>query len=374
MQSFRRANQRSLFETTCPQCPLFTSCGGGRSAPCDCMYPVGHSSYHQCFECSYICRERYVEKEDGQFDTFQRRLASLTPLVEVQINQQIHHLPAFIPAKTYELPKGTQLDIPWASIDLKRLPVTSRLPITSPSSCWCSSAHLRQCLRVSPKTQLIAITNGLDPRLERFWGRERFAFYRTLKHCGVTAITGPTFSVHEYDRITKLLIPESEKVINMLRHNRVLQEANDYFTLPIPNLYWRNENDINNWSAWLCEHEHIHCVSRDLTCSGQYDLFVQDLIMLLEQTKRSMHIILLGVGSALAAKTIHPFLEIGCTVSIVSSDPIMKAIKAGRKLMFHGALPPTHHKCETQSRAEIALHNLDVMNRHVEQMVASKSA
>ena len=362
---FRRAKQPTLFQATCQYCPLFSSCGGGHSAPCKCMYPVGDSRHHQCSSCSYICRERYVELENKQFDTFHRRLNSLTPLSELRITQTKLTLPPFIPSKTYELASGTQMMAPWAAVDLKKLPITTQFPVTSPHSCWYSAERLRECLRVSPDTELIAILNGSDPRLEHFWGINRFAFYETLQKCKIATITGPTFSVHEFDRASGFRIPETEKVINMMRHHRVLEESNRYFELSIPNLYWRNEDDIANWSAWLREHEHIHHVSRDLTCRGQRHLFIHDLLFMLEQVQRPLNIILLGIGSALAEKTTDQFSKIGCTVSIVSSDPIMKAVKARKKLRHNHELPPTSHDYRGVNHTKVALHNIEVMKKYM---------
>lgn len=364
---FRRPIQPTLFSTTCPQCPLHTSCGGGLSAPCKCMYPPNHPSYKGCANCPYICRERYVILEDGRVDTLQIRLNSLKPLTELRITQEEVSLPTFIPSKTYELKKDTQLQFPWVAVDLKKIPIATNLSQKDRSYCWGSSKQLRQCLRVDEKTKLVAILNGSDSRLERFWGSNRFAIYEKLKDCGVTAIMGPTFSVHEFDRLTNFRIPESEKVINIMRHNQVLQEVDDYFELPIPNLYWRNENDIANWSSWLREHDHIQYISRDLTC-GQRNFFLQDLTKLIEQTKRPLHIVLLGIGSALASKTVILFSKLGCNVSIVSSDPIMKAIKARKKLQFQGELPPTFHDYGEKDHDRIALHNLDILNRHLQEV------
>lgn len=369
LRPFRRSLQPTLFELACPNCPLYSSCDGADSAPCKCMYTSGNPEYRQCGSCSYICRERFVELGDGEFDTFYRRFKSLTPLPELRITQSKHSLPSFIPAKTYELAKGTNIDSPWVAIDLKKLPIATNFPITNPINCWYSAERLRECLRIGQKSRLLAVLNGTDDRLERFWGSDRFAFYEVLKHCGVTAITGPTFSVHELDRDSGRFIPESEKVVNMMRHHRVLQEIDSYFDLPIPNLYWRNEIDIANWAAWLREHEDIQYISRDLTCRAQREIFLSDLVLLIEQVKRPLHIVILGVGSALVRQTIQRLDKVGYSYSFVSSDPILKAVRARKKLQYNGKCTPTVQNYSGQDYSYLALHNLNVMNQHIQQPI-----
>ena len=136
--------------------------------------------------------------------------------------------------------------------------------------------------------------NGADNRLERFWASNRLSYYEFIQSFGLQAITGPTFSIHECERKTGLLLPEAERVMNLMRHHQVLQEMNDYFATPIPNLYARNEYDLARWVEWLRENSHVTQVALDLSCRSQNKLFRSDLVTLIEQIKRPLHILFTG--------------------------------------------------------------------------------
>jgi hypothetical protein len=213
--------QMGIWETQCPDCQLWDSCGGSKTAPCGCIYT--DEQRFNCINCTIQCRERHVALSNVPVDSFSGHVASTISLEELQIKQDFcekDSFPWLIPTQTRQLPVNAQLE--WAGVclrdlvtDRKKPPIKIKKYLTVPSnSC--------EFLRIKANGNLIAVMNALDKPLEHFWASNRGEFYNALKANGFSIATGPTFSV--YRRLSpKSYIPDSHSVLMLRRQNKILQ-------------------------------------------------------------------------------------------------------------------------------------------------------
>ncbi len=362
--------QVNIFDAKCTACQLYKACGGGVTAPCSCFQldeKIEKKKRYDCANCRYICRERYVNKQ-GVRDSFAIHHYTGRDLNDVQFNQDALYqpLPLIIPSKTYVLPEGFQLNVRWAAIDIEKTLSIFKNPFAhSDDTEW--AIAVRKAARVHKNTKLLAVLNGNDNDLERFWGSNRHNVYNTMKMSNVSAVTGPTFSVNDITK-DKRNIPESHRVTMLRRHHRVMQELAERDLIPVPNVYCRNEHDVKIWIDWLSKNESIKFLSRDLTCTRQvnaeYNRYVSQLVEIIKGTKRSFHIIFIGPSQSKAANLMEQFSKLGCTCTFVVSDPIISGSK-GYGLVYQNAKPPTKEKNIDLYRPKIATKNISVLNDHL---------
>lgn len=334
---------------------------GGVTTPCNCFQLVKEKRY-DCANCRYICRERYIDKK-GVKDSFAIHRYTGRDLDDVQFNQDAldKPLPLIIPSKTHLLPEGFQLDVRWAAIDIEKILSNFKDPSAhSDDTQWTTA--VRKAARVPKNTKLLAVLNGNDNHLERFWGSNRHNFYKTMAMSNLSAVTGPTFSVNDFTE-DDWNIPESHRVMMLQRHHRVIQELADDGLIPVPNIYCRNEHDVKIWIDWLSKNESIRFISQDLTCSRQnYEGYISQLIKIIRGTGRAFHIIFPGASSK-APQLMKQFSEIGCTCSFVISDPIFSGFN-GFELIFRGDGTPKKEKSNLYW-PHIALKNIRILNNHL---------
>lgn len=357
----------SLFNTWCAsECPLWDLCGGPLAAPCFCIVKEPDKRY-KCHECDRICVERNVVGENGILtDDIFVHIQDGKTLNELELDQiQIPTLPLFIPTRTHEINDRRNLPYKWVGVDAKYLLSQHKKSKTEPRSYLSNPDSLRNFLHVDSECNLLAVLNARDDILERFWGMPRRRFLTTLDNCGFSAVTGPTFSVI-YE--SNGFLP-SHNILMLMRHHQVISEIAETPMVAIPNIYWRNFMNQTEWSEWLNFQSSVSVVSRDFSLTKQTVDFLEaleGLIVILMNVDRPLHIVCIGVGIKHAGITVQRLAEIGCTVSVVSSDPILSAIKGGARLVNNGELPPSKEKDFKVRRDILARINIDVMTRHLE--------
>ena len=85
----------------------------------------------------------------------------------------------------------------------------------------------------------------------------------------------------------------------MLRHNRVINNLQKTKLIAIPNIYWRNEQDLRKWSDWISEQDKLRYISRDFSRTKQNKTFrpqFEGLLKILKLAGKSVHVFLVGVG------------------------------------------------------------------------------
>lgn len=370
---FRLLPQPSLFQVTCPSCQLWESCGGAISAPCQCIW--ADERRHQCATCKVICRERYVVLEGGRVDTLASRMLDVTSLDELYLEQHLDDLlfPVFIPDQTYNLPADVRLNCEWVAIGLKQL-ISQRIDVPAQPHSWLTSFSLvRRRARVSKNSRLLAVFNAADDLLESFWGMERTEFYSALIASEFDGVTGPTFSINKYASEGKRTrIPDSHSVMMLSRHHRVMAELGERFRLPIPNIYWRNDKDLEKWREWLKRNEKISCIYHDFSATkgNDYEQFLCSLLDLLCGVGRPLHLLVTGIGCARAATVIKQFSGVGCRVSVISADPIIKGMK-NKGMIYRGEECPDVVPMPESKLSEIAVANVHVMEQHLRAVIDS---
>lgn len=193
---------------------------------------------------------------------------------------------------------------------------------------------------------------------------ERLAFYSALEKCRFSAVTGPTFSINAESQEH----PAAHNVIMLLRHHRVLDEVGSTGLMAIPNLYWRTARDRRRWAEWLGANPTVRVVSRDFTCTSYGKPFWEQfrgLVEIMGQVDRSLHVITQGVSKTKAAAVLEELAKEGGTASLVTSSPILKG-HHGEKWHYRGAHEPEVQVGSQADRSALAVHNLQVMERHLQ--------
>lgn len=359
-----RVRRDSLFiHSRCSDCPLFEECGGSSTTPCGCLRE--EDPCYDCKDSNVLCRAR----GDG---AFLDSLENGRSLGEVSLEQQPTSFPLFIPKRTRELGDDVHLNLRWAGISLKNL-LREKESLPGEVHPNLTSDHdLRRHLHVGKHCQLLAILNGQDYQLEGLWDMERRKLYDRLDAHGVAAITGPTFSIAS-ERHPESHTPASHNVLMLKRHHRVLSEIPVLTSaVAIPNLYWRDGRERREWSEWLNQNTEIHTVYRDFSrTKGEYNFppELSGLIEILHDVDRPLHVLADGVGSGNAKTAVIRLAEQNCTCSIITSDPIHKAIWGG-EMVLHPDKLQTVENTETD-KTPLALHNLKVMERHLIRVASS---
>jgi len=170
-------------------CHAFGECGGSPSAPCACVF-AGTDQAYQCDECWMNCRER-IGSEFG--DVGENHYADGLALRDLRIANVSLDLPAFVPAITRELPPQAVLPVVAAGMgDLFRRDPRAQIR-TSPRLG--NPEEFKRQLRCTPDGRVLAVLSGTDHALELLWHADLSAIAPQFANAGLTAITGPTFSV-----------------------------------------------------------------------------------------------------------------------------------------------------------------------------------
>lgn len=353
--------QFGLWEPTCStECVLWSECGGSDSAPCGCFRT---NERFQCDRCQYICRERGLKASDPD-ERFEAYLQPGLTLELLRLSQPSGFtLPPFIPTKTDHLRQPVPLDLNWAALDAKALftrhrhePVQVRPFVSSP-------AATRQALNVSSRTELLTVLNGRDGLLEGFWMMPLDPFFERLRAAGVQAMTGPTFSITSEERT-----PASHNILMLLRHHYIVEAIHQAGFIAIPNLYWRTAWDRARWIEWLQQNPAVSAISRDFTRTKGRRPFQPEFDGLLEIVRgagRRLHVIVLGIGIKKAPGVFRQLADLGSSVTIVSAEPVMQAIKRGRGWRREKGSFPQLITNGRQTRFALAEANLRVMNDYI---------
>lgn len=344
--------QGSLWGYECATCPVLHNCDrafpGARGCACLC---VGQAEVHTGTECSHICRE-----PSATYGSVEQHIEETTSLGELRIAPELprlQRLPAWLPLRTHEAKRRVAL-VRAAAVELRFL----RSSIRNPA---------RMLRRGLPEgTTLLAILNANDKRLEQLWRAgvdARAEMFRQLREVGFVACTGPTFSI-VHDQTERLPFHNE---ISLRRHHRILQEIADAGLVPIPNLYTTGRRSTTQIVAWLNDHPQVELVSRDFSMTRTPRSFAteyQGLRELLSQVVRSRQVLLPGVSLKRAEFAIRDLAELGHSVSIVTGDPVLKAIHGIRLSVDANGLVTATKSIE--SRTELIAGNIDAALRYFE--------
>lgn len=314
-----------MFQQSCAQfCEMYDACEGSASAPCGCSREPPERRY-ECESCYVLCRER---RAPG-FRVEQQLLEGID-LGELQINQApSHQFPTFIPLSTHE--SVSMLPLAWAGVDARSLLNKAKKKPVRPKSYLCGDSPIEGHLSLAESANLIAVLNGQDWLLEGFWGMKREDLWESLARYRFAAVTGPTFSITREGKG----FPASHNVFMQRRHHKVMQEVQEHGLFAIPNIYWRDEDDIRRWQDWLVTQANVQVVTRDFSRTKRNPSFQRELsefIKLLAGLKRPLHVLLVGVGPVNGLTALRELSYVGCTASIISSYPIREAVTKGREL------------------------------------------
>lgn len=343
-----------LWSYECATCPVSHDCDNALPSAygCACLCR-GQAEALTGDECKHICRER-----PAAHGSLEEHVAETLSLDEVRIPTRlpsVRRLPAWLPLRTHEV-KRRIADVGVAAVELEFLWRSTRD----------SSAMLRRALPEC--TTLLAILNANDEILEQFWqaGPEaRSEMFHQLRTLGFVGCTGPTFSV--WHDTTERLPCHNE--ISLRRHHRILQEIADAGLVAIPNLYTTGRRSIKHVAAWLNEHPQIELVSRDFTmtrCAKPFASEYQDLYDLMSHVVRPRQVLLSGVSTERAGVVIRGVARLGHSVSLVTGDPILKAIY-GIRLSVAADGKMTQAK-GVESRTALINGNIDAARQYFEDL------
>jgi len=337
-------------------CHAFGECGGSPSAPCACVF-AGTDQAYQCDECWMNCRER-IGSEFG--DVGENHYADGLALRDLRIANVSLDLPAFVPAITRELPPQAVLPVVAAGMgDLFRRDPRAQIR-TSPRLG--NPEEFKRQLRCTPDGRVLAVLSGTDHALELLWHADLSAIAPQFANAGLTAITGPTFSV-----LGEHSVRPYHNLTMLRRHHRIVQRLFDYGLDVIPNLYWRTDGGLYQWAEVLLGST-IGTVSRDFsrTKNGpQFYAHLDGLLKLLRAVARPMHVVVVGVGVRKAAGVLARIQECGCTCTIVSADPVRLAINRGAQVFrrVNGELGIRVRP--DLPRENLAIRNITVLSREL---------
>jgi len=317
--------QSSLWLNDCAtSCDLWDVCGGSRSAPCGCFW-IGTPKAYKCDSCHIIC----LERESKGFSIQDQLKEGLDlDLLDISHKRSLE-FPTFIPLGTHE--SSFKLNLSHVAVDLRTLVNQTRKKPVSVKEFLKNRKSLIKHLKVNGSTKVMGIFNAKDWILEGFWGMgeaKRLALFKLLKFCGFTLVTAPTFSMTYEDNG----YPASHNVLMQRRHHRVLYEMQHAGLEAVPNLYWRNDHNIDEWINWLEKQENLKYVSRDFSLTKPTKSFKREfngLIKILFSIGKPLHVFLVGVGKTNGAIALRELAELGCTGSVISSYPTRVAISKG---------------------------------------------
>jgi hypothetical protein len=312
------------YKNCAENCTIFTECGGGLSAPCGCVV-TEHGKKYDCGNCSRICMERRAPKDIHALLEEGLKLENLSLSTDLSFS-----FPQFIPLGTRNA--NSTLSLPWVGVEFTELIGKGKLPKPKPYLLK-EPAHVFDHLKVSTKTNLIAVLNANDVFLEAFWGMpHRQRFFATLRDAGFSIVTGPTFSV--INENVGYLPPHN--IVMQYRHNKIVDEIQESGLMPAPNVYWRGEHDIESWIKWL-NHNRPLIISRDFSMTKTRTGFSSELkgfMDLLNGLDYQPHVFLVGTGLKNGVNALEKLRKSGLTSSIFTQDPALAAARAGMEYII----------------------------------------
>jgi len=359
-------------DTFCQQhCFAVAKCGGGyATAPCQCAWKMSSPSYRNCKECYLICLQRSVAARNQPVDDARQQYKAGLDWQGSALSQQLtEDFPLFIPVRTADFPDAEGvLPLRWAAADATQ--VIKRLLAGRTATPKFAGPHqVRAYLRVTDDCRLLAIMNAQDKLLERFWAmRDRTGKFQRLASYGFELSTGATFSVTE-DTTAGTPVPRFHNLVMQRRHLRVVSEIQQAGLTSVPNLYWLDDREEQQWIAWFIRNHTERYVSRDFTRTRQGVAFEEKLTALvgmLDQVGRSFHVFLVGPGPAVAAQALRFLAAHGHTGTVITSDPILQGMNG--KLYdadFRAVLAPA------KSKHDVTLENIELFETHLLNAVAN---
>ncbi|MVN79206.1 hypothetical protein GO988_22980 [Hymenobacter sp. HMF4947] len=211
--------------------------------------------------------------------------------------------------------------------------------------------------------------NTQDKLLERFWAmRDRIGKFQRLASYGFELSTGATFSVTE-DTTENTPVPRFHNLVMQRRHLRVVQEIQQAGLASVPNLYWLDEYEEQQWITWFARNSTVRYVSRDFTRTRQGIAFEEKLVALirmLNQVGRSFHVFLIGPGPAVAAKSLSCLAAHGHTGTIITSDPILQGMNGK---LYNATFRATSAPART--KPDVVLENIELFETQLLNSVAN---
>jgi len=356
--------QGDLWEYQCSGCPILKACGVTESAPCGCNR-TGEDRY-DCSNCDTLCRELFVTSQNGSQITFLNHVFEGRDLFDVHLNQPPLSLPLLVPLQTHLLPSNFRLHLDCVGIDLRYLLSRHKKPPLQHCPSVEKFSNAQEYARVNPDSKVIAVLNGKDKILDRFWASRWINILETLQRWGISLASGPTFSVYKVTKDGRP-IPDSHSVSMLRRHHRVVQELASLAYTTLPNIYWRNEKDLKDWSEWLLRNDSVSVVSRDFTLPKRGKSkrrSLNQLLQTLAKVGRPFHILFQGFGRVQAADIMRDVAEYGFTCTFATSDPVIAGIK-GKSFIFQDQETPLLGKEPTTNKYSLAERNVYTLQKHL---------
>jgi len=365
------------------RCEAYGVCGGSRTtAPCGCAWPLDSGKRYQCAECYLVCRDiRRVDPVSGQLGecSFARHIAAGYSLEQTHIiHEDQPRFPLFIPLHTQDY-QGSGLPLRWVGVDVRWLFNVRKQGPATLKAAFATRDTARSYLKVGAGCELLAVLNGEDWMLEKFWQMARQPALHQLAAVGFRASTGATFSVTPLTTLGTP-VPFAHHSAMLMRHHRVLAETQAAGLYSAPNLYWLDgdQRELRRWAQWLRANPQILTVSRDFTSTPAGTVIarkVQELLFLLQQAGRPFHVLVVGTGPINAPPVLQALVAAGHTATIVTSAPIMKAQSGGRyEFTSTGELITVASDPDQCSFAELIEHNLALFEQRLFAAVAGTPA
>lgn len=372
MKHKQTTNQRLLFDDCSTTCEAYSACGGYKSsAPCGCTWSLESGKRYQCHKCYLYCRERGSLNNEKKLkvNTFLSAIADGLTLDQVSIAQKKKTLSTYIPTLTHKYPSGNTFS-GIVGVDISTIFSCRKNGGVSISKHFKTEELARKYLHVDNDCDLIAILNGFDWKLESFWHSSRIQLLKHLREIGFTSCTAPTFSITALTT-EDTIVPFSHHIAMHMRHNRVLSEISRTGLHGIPNLYWidNDSQQIIMWGKWLNENPAIHTISKEFTSAKSWNTIeerIAELIQILNMTPRKYHIMIIGTGQANASKVANMISSFGHTFSIVSSAPILKAVKGNKYIISNGKIVDSK---SDDTRQNLVKHNIDIFKQSINKAI-----
>ena len=185
-----------------------------------------------------------------------------------------------------------------------------------------SKAQLYNAFKLTPKTEIIALSVERDPSLENYWKYRKFRnSARRLKSLGIRRVICPDFS-------TAINLPRSDNLANRKRSLMCAEEFSEVGISVVPFLLATHESDWGFWQWFLKEHPQISVVAKEFqtgaACRSIGEWHVRWLLDLEQKLGRGLHIVAVG------GRRFIPVLARLHGLTVIDSNPFMKTIKRRR--------------------------------------------
>jgi hypothetical protein len=185
-----------------------------------------------------------------------------------------------------------------------------------------SKGDLHNAFRLSPKTEIIAVSIEKDPPLETFWKYRKIRnSAKRLKSLGIRRIICPDFS-------TAVNLPRLDNLANRRRSLMCAEEFSEVGISIVPFLAATHEFDWKFWLWFLKEHPEITVIAKEFQTGASYrrigDWHAQWLLRLEQELGRGLHLVAVG------GRRYIPTLARLDGLTIMDSNPFMKAVKRRR--------------------------------------------